>query len=157
MGLFDFLKNAVNSKLDPDYDPDLAEYEESKKKMRTAAAEPVVTTRRSFMDAVVVEVNQLNSGLSYVDYFAKIFREDYPDYSLAIEEGRCQNSTVMVLSKDGYKALVVELLSERNNTHKLRSECKSEGVPYVRFYHDHDGWDNARSYVTSRVNQALGR
>ena len=156
MGLFDFLKNAINSKLDPDYDPDLAEYEESRKKKVSMTSVLVEKGGRPYNDDSDKE-NQYNSGLSYIDYFAKIFREDYSDYSLAIEQGRCQNSTVMVLSKNGSKALVVELLSERSSAYKLRNECMAEGVPYVRFYHDHDGWVNARSYVTSRVNQALGR
>ena len=54
------------------------------------------------------------------------------------------------------KVLVAELMSERSEANKLRSACRAQGLPYVRFYYDHDGWWKTRSYVVSRTRAALG-
>ena len=35
-------------------------------------------------------------------------------------------------------------------------ECAAAAIPYLRFYHNHDGWWNTRAYVTQRVRGALG-
>ena len=47
-------------------------------------------------------------------------------------------------------------MSENSEANKLRSACRAQGLPYVRFYYDHDGWWNTRSYVVSRTRAALG-
>ena len=57
--------------------------------------------------------------------------------------------------KDGQKALVVELLSRSSAAAKLRRDCQREGIPYLRYYYDYEGWWNTRSYVTRRTAQAL--
>ncbi|MBR6460134.1 MAG: hypothetical protein IKS49_08320, partial [Actinomycetaceae bacterium] len=59
--------------------------------------------------------------------------------------------------KAGAKALVVELMSERSSAKMLRWRCENEGVPYLRFYYDHWGWWNEKSYVIERTAKALGK
>ena len=110
----------------------------------------------SYYDRIPDEENQYNSGLNYVDYFAKIFREDFPGYDAACE--RCENreAVIFTLKKDGATALVCELLSENSVAKKVRADCKAAGIPYVRFYFNHEGWWNARSYVVNRVKAVLG-
>ncbi len=103
------------------------------------------------------EENQFNFGGSYRDYFEKIFREDFADLTVAKEiPDKYPNRTVYRLSRAGSTALVVELLPESSATKKLRKECQAQGIPYVRFYYDHDGWWNTRAYVCDRIRKALG-
>ena len=112
----------------------------------------------AWSDIMPAEPNQFNSGLSYVDYFAKIFAEDFPSYVLYQEPGTAKNSTVISLTDpSGRKALVVELISRRSSPDKVRSNCKAQGIPYLRFYYDYseNGWWNTRSYVVGRVSKAL--
>ena len=47
-------------------------------------------------------------------------------------------------------------MSENSEANKLRASCRAQGLPYVRFYYDHDGWWNTRSYVAGRTRAALG-
>ena len=47
-----------------------------------------------------------------------------------------------------------ELLDASGMKEALVCRAK-EGVPYLRFYKDHEGWWNARSYVVSRIEKAL--
>jgi hypothetical protein len=42
-------------------------------------------------------------------------------------------------------------MSDGTQRYKLRNECRAQGIPYLRFYYDHDGWWNTRSYVTRRI------
>ncbi len=125
------------------------------------SAAPSQTTYKEgpWSDRMPNEPNQFNSGLSYVDYFAKIFAEDFPSYVLYQEPGSAKNSTVISLTDPaGRKALVVELISRRSSPDKVRSNCKAQGIPYLRFYYDYseNGWWNVRSYVVARVSKALG-
>ena len=32
----------------------------------------------------------------------------------------------------------------------------AQGIPYIRFYYDHEGWWNTKSYVIRRTSEALG-
>ncbi len=100
------------------------------------------------------EPNQFNSGLKPRDYFLKIFNEDFSTYQL--EEIKSGWSDVAFnFVQNGQKKLVVELMSDGTQRYKLRNECRAQGIPYLRFYYDHDGWWNTRSYVTRRVANAL--
>ena len=53
------------------------------------------------------------------------------------------------------KALVVELMPQSSSAQKQRKVCAAEGTPYLRYYYDHDGWWNTRSYVVRRTHAAL--
>ena len=100
------------------------------------------------------EENQYNFNGTYIEYFAHIFKEDFPEYRAECErpDGR---RTVFTLYKGAVKALVVELLTENSEVKKLRKQCQNEGTPYLRFYYDHEGWWNVRTYVADRVRSAL--
>ena len=102
------------------------------------------------------EENQFSWNGSYVDYFAHIFRDDFPQFQLQIETPPGRSATVMTLHYGGRIALIVELLSEKSSAKKLRNQCRINGIPYLRFYYDHDGWWNTRRYVVTRVRSALG-
>ena len=111
----------------------------------------------SWGDDMPAEENQFNFGGNYRDYFEKIFREDFADLSVAKEiPEKFPKRTTYRLSRGGTVALVVELLPDSSSTKKVRNECASQGIPYVRFYYDHDGWWNTRAYVVDRIRKALG-
>ena len=99
---------------------------------------------------------QYNFNGTYLEYFAKVFREDFPDYEVRQEPGRDSRSPLFVFYQNGMKRLVVELKSERSSAQAIRRQCETEGTPYLRFYYDHAGWWNLRTYVTGRVRAALG-
>ena len=52
--------------------------------------------------------------------------------------------------------IVVELMSENCSVKRTRRDCEAKGIPYRRFYYDHQGWWNTRKYVVTRIRQALG-
>lgn len=96
------------------------------------------------------EPNQFNSGLKYKDYFEKIFKEEFSTYQ--IEEFKVGWRDVGYnFIQDGQKKLVVELMGDSTQRHKVRNDWRAQGIPYLRFYYDHDGWWNTRSYVTRRI------
>ena len=99
------------------------------------------------------EETQYNFKGTYTQYFESIFGAEFPRYFV---EKTTEGSRVIYTFRDGgAKALVVELLSEKSSVYKLRKACQKEGVPYLRFYYDHDGWWNTRAYVVQRVGDAL--
>ena len=103
------------------------------------------------------EENQYSFGGSYVEYFGKLFAEEFSSYGITHEtdDKRYHPATIFTFTNNGRTALIVELISEKSNVRQLALKCRNEGVPYLRFYYDHDGWWNARSYVTNRVRSAL--
>lgn len=102
------------------------------------------------------EENQYNSGLSYQDYFANVFSGAFPAYQISRESIRNGRATLFVFSQAGAKKLVVELLPESSCPYKIKNECRAQGVAYIRFYYNHRGWWNTKSYVIRRTSQALG-
>ena len=102
------------------------------------------------------EENQFSFSGSYVDYFDTVYRAEFPDYQIAHAPARDRLATIFTFSKDGNTALIVELLSETSSAKKLRADCAAAGIPYLRFYYDHYGWWNTRSYVVGRTRAALG-
>ena len=100
------------------------------------------------------EENQFNSGLSPAAYFEGIFRTEFADCTLEkLTRGKV---TIFTFYRGGQKALVVELLSQSSSVYAMRKECARAGIPYLRYYYDHDGWWNTRAYVVSRTRSALG-
>ena len=102
------------------------------------------------------EENQFNSGLNYMDYFTKIFEEGFGAYQIDKQNLRDGKAMLYTFSQAGVKKLVVEVISDRSNPYKYRKECRSQGIAYLRYYYDHDGWWNTKSYVTRRTANALG-
>ena len=103
------------------------------------------------------EPNQFNSGLSYQDYFSKIFGEAFPDYQVNREEHKNGKATIYTFYLAGVKKLVVEVTSCSVYRYKIAKDCRAEGIPHLRYYHDYDGWWNTASYVTRRTAKALGK
>ncbi|MBO4229474.1 MAG: hypothetical protein J5938_03885 [Clostridia bacterium] len=101
------------------------------------------------------EPNQFNSGLSYPDYFEKIFREEFPSFECTKEFQKGGKRVVFFLRSAGKTALVAEILPQSSASKKLRENCHAQGTPYLRFYYDHEGWWNTRSYVVRRVREAM--
>ncbi len=101
------------------------------------------------------EPNQFNYQGSYQQYFEEIFRQVFSDYDVQRTFGKYTNNPIYTFRKNGQTALVVELLSERSASKKLRNDCARSGIPYLRYYYDHDGWWNTRAYVTTRTRNAL--
>ena len=103
------------------------------------------------------EENMYNSGLAPAAYFEKIFAEDFPACIVNKEAGwgGFDRSTIYRFYDGAAQKLVVELVPDNSSAVKLREKCAKEGVPYLRFYKDHEGWWNARSYVVSRIEKAL--
>ncbi len=109
----------------------------------------------SWGDEMPPEENQYNFAGPYTAYFEMIFREDFPGYRVDRDRGSHPRTTVYTLWQGVTKALVVEVMTQDSEAKKLRKDCARAGVPYVRFYHDHDGWWNTRAYVVSRIRAAL--
>ena len=110
----------------------------------------------SWGGAMPPEENQYSFNGSYVEYFDKVFREEFPSYRIEhapAPKGR--RATIFTFYNAQGKALVVELMSENSVARMLRQECAAENIPYLRFYYDHQGWWNTRSYVVRRTLAAL--
>ena len=110
----------------------------------------------SYGSVMPAEENQFNYSGSYEQYFTHVFEEEFPGYEVRKAAALRSDSTVFTFWQGGRKALVVEVMSQNSSAKKLRSDCARDGIPYLRFYHNHDGWWNTRSYVTKRVQGALG-
>lgn len=103
------------------------------------------------------EENQYNSGIGHIEYFAKIFREDFPEYEaqhICLKGRHAEIFTLWGNTKQK-PALIVELLSETSKAKKFRADCAAQKVPYLRFYYNHRGWWNTRRYIADRVRNAL--
>lgn len=99
---------------------------------------------------------QYNYNGTYTEYFDDLFHREFPEYDIEYrEEKRYHPATVFTFRQNGQIALIVELLSEKSSVRKLRSECSRSNIPYLRYYYNHDGWWNTRSYVTQRTRNAL--
>lgn len=123
-----------------------------------APAAPAETTPAgcSWGPTVPAEPCQYNYNGSYGDYFTEVFTQDFPEYRVEKEPAPNADRMTFTFFDGERKALVVEILSQSSSVYKNRRECAKLGIPYLRFYHDHWGWWNTRSYVTDRVRNALG-
>lgn len=108
-------------------------------------------------DKMPAEENQYSFNGTYIEYFNKVFTEDFADYDITYEAvaGRSTPATVFHFAKGGTRVLTVELMSERSDAQGTKIQCRKNGIKYLRFYYDHHGWWNARSYVTNRVRGEL--
>ena len=99
------------------------------------------------------EENQYNFNGTYVQYFEQIFRSEFSSYQIEkTQESKC---TVFTFNDGARKALVVELLPENSGRYGLRKKCEESGTPYLRYYYNHQGWWNTRSYVIRRTRAAI--
>jgi hypothetical protein len=101
------------------------------------------------------EENQYNYNGSYIEYFNDVFEREFPSYSISFEQTNGGRTTVFTFTDGGRTALIVELLSRKSSAYKLRSDCAKQGIPYLRYYYDYEGWWNTREYVKQRTRKAL--
>ena len=107
-------------------------------------------------DDVPAGDNQYNFRGSYKEYFANIFREEFPSFEVRQSDANGGKVTLFAFYKDGSQVLLVELMSDRSEANKRRHDTQAAGIAYLRFYYDHPGWWNERSYVVTRVRKVLG-
>lgn len=119
----------------------------------SASVEPA--SGDSWGEVMPQEENQYNYNGTYIQYFENIFDNEFSDYEYEKEEIAGTLRTVYSFYSGGRKELVLELMNERSSAKKIRNEAEREGIPYLRFYYDHDGWWNTRSYVVRRMREAL--
>ncbi len=110
----------------------------------------------SWGDQMPSEENSFSFAGTYQEYFMKVFTEEFPAYKITEEAAKIGKSSIFTFEKDGKTALIVEILSENSSAKKVRDDCKASGAPYLRFYYNHQGWWNTRSYVKDRTAKALG-
>ena len=112
----------------------------------------------SWGEEMPAEPNQFNSGMAPAAYFEDIFRTEFADYELIKEAGwgGLDRSLIFRFRKGGEDKLAVELLPGNSSAVKFREKCRKQGLPYLRYYTDHEGWWNTRSYVINRTKAALG-
>lgn len=103
------------------------------------------------------EENQFNSGKTYQQYFYDLYIQSFPLYRLTHESVRKGSATLINFWDGDRKVLVVELMSETSCAEGIRLACGREGVAYLRFYYNHEGWWNTKSYVIQRTRDALNR
>ena len=120
------------------------------------ALEEMTPIGRSWGERMPNEPNQYNFPGSYLQYFEDIFNRDFAAYRVIRSENPRSDRTTIYSFYDFDKlVLVVEIMSRRADLQQLRRDCRRNGTPYLRFYHDYEGWWNARSYVVRRIRAAL--
>lgn len=102
------------------------------------------------------EPNQFNYSGTWFEYFNEVFREEFPTYRIVSDRPR-EKYAMFTFYRGEQVALVVELLAQSSAAEKVRRDCRRAGTPYLRYYYDHEGWWNTRSYVTRRTSAALER
>ncbi|MBQ6680444.1 MAG: hypothetical protein IJM76_10590 [Lachnospiraceae bacterium] len=151
----DFLKGLVNEVKEKAAD-ELSQDRREERSMPENEGNADAVSGDSWGDVMPPEENQYSFNGSYVEYFDKVFREEFPSYRIEhapAPKGR--RATIFTFYNAQGKALVVELMSENSVARMLRQECAAENIPYLRFYYDHQGWWNTRSYVVRRTLAAL--
>lgn len=114
------------------------------------------TSGWSWGEEMPTEENQFSYSGPYRYYFEGVFRESFPTYALRVETANKDRTTVFYFFAGNFCKLIVEVTSDSyRNNHTFEEACKKAGIPHLRFYHDHHGWWNTRSYVVARVRSAL--
>lgn len=109
----------------------------------------------SWGDVMPDEENQYNFNGTYQQYFENIFRFYFSEYYIRLDYGQYNKMPRYSFFRDNRCVLVIELMSEKSSSQKLRNECRKSGIPYLRYYIDHKDWWNTREYVVTRTRNAL--
>lgn len=109
----------------------------------------------SWGEEMPAEENQFSYNGPYYEYFDNIFRTEFPEYRIEREFVGGTSRTNFRFFRGTDLALVVEVLPQNSSVQKLRSDCRRAGIPYLRYYYNHDGWWNTRNYVVNRTRHAL--
>ena len=124
------------------------------------AEEPAAKTESSpsgdsWGDDMPAEENQYNYNGHFTAYFENIFNTEFAAYryekAVLYEDRRI----VYYFYSGDAKVLAVELMTDKSDARKFRNDCRKAGLAYVRFYFNHPGWWNTRSYVVRRIKEAL--
>ena len=110
----------------------------------------------SVWDVMPSEPNQYNYQGSFTQYFESIFATELSGYTVEKNAAPNLKRVIYTFYNDGRRALVIELMSDSCSAKKVREDCRAAGVPYLRFYIDHQGWWNTRTYVAGRIRNAIG-
>lgn len=102
------------------------------------------------------EENSFTYPGGYLPYFDMVFRTEFPEYDVQYTRGANDRIAVFTFRRGGETVLIVELMNSACSAKKLRADCARQGIAYLRYYYDHEGWWNTRSYVTGRTRRALG-
>ena len=88
------------------------------------------------------EENQYNYNGPYDQYFMDVFTQNFSTYRVAAEKVRKGRATVYTFwnGMTNEKALIVEVRSDGSCAESIRNGARKEGVPYIRFYYNHEGW-----------------
>ena len=126
--------------------------------MPSAAAQTHSAAAPSFSwgSTMPAEENQYSYPGPYLEYFKNLFRENFPQYEIDCRQTHSGSKTIFSFRQSVFTRLVVELRSENSRAKKLQQQCENAGIPYLRFYYNHHGWWNTKSYVLGRVRGALG-
>ena len=106
-------------------------------------------------DVPPAEENSFTFNGPYQSYFEKIFREDFPGYRFEKDSSKTHRTIYTFYGAAG-KQLILEVMSEKSNAKSVRKAAAQQNIPYLRFYYDHEGWWNTRSYVVERIRKVLG-
>ncbi len=111
----------------------------------------------SWGEEMPAEENQFNYPGDFISYFEKLYQVEFPEYRVekSTPERYGYPAVVFTFWQGEKKALVVEVISRKSEVYQLRRECRASGTPYLRYYHDAEGWWNTRAYVTNRTRAAL--
>ena len=120
-----------------------------------AVDEEVTIPGNSWGPTMPLEENQFNFPGPYTAYFEKILSEEFPEYRLEKEMIPSGRGMVCTLMDGDRRALVLEVLNSSSVRNQLRRTCRLSGTPYVRLYHDHEGWWNTCAYVVERAKKAM--
>ena len=166
MGLFDKLIKSFKESLTDDEKESLnqlgealkASAEEKEREEKEREERPQAAAEESYEDErVPAEECQYNFKGTYLQYFDKVFNEEFPEYRVERVKAEDSRAYIYTFYEGARTALIVELLNSSSARKKLREDCRKNGTPYLRYYYDHEGWWNTRSYVTTRTRAALGK
>ena len=118
-----------------------------------AAESPLAA--RSYGETMPSEPNQYNYNGTWKQYFENIFVTEFASYRKTHEKGYGKTTDVYRLYNGDKQVLVVELCPSKFDGKSLRTKCRAEGIPYLRFYYDYEGWWNTRAYVVDRMQKAI--
>ncbi len=151
-GFFDGLVNSVQNSGQNNTPSDAQTYSTP---VDPAPVQSAAPSGVSWGEVMPAEENQFSFGGSFDEYFEKIYREEFSDFSVTKEFPQNRNACIFTFVKDGRAVLKVELISEKSSPYKIKRECEQMGIGYTRFYFDHHGWWNTRSYVIERTRNAI--
>ncbi|HBI86055.1 MAG TPA: hypothetical protein DDX71_07220 [Ruminococcus sp.] len=153
--LADQIKETLHSvQLSPQDAGVFAEREYQRRQQTAENASPAYGTWGG--DTPPAEENSFTYPGGYLPYFDMVFRTEFPEYDVQYTPGANSRITVFTFRRGGETALIVEIMNSACSAQKLRRDCARQGIPYLRYYYDHEGWWNTRSYVTERTRRALG-